>query len=386
MTRVLHITTVDSTIQILLMPLLKSLQSRGYTVEVACFTQDWQESIEREGIKTHPISAFNRKMDPLSDIKAIFQIISLLRHEKFDIVHTHTPKPNLYGRVASRLMGVPVVIGMEHGFYFYNMSGLLRKLYKCVSWVGALFSNSTIVINDDDFNLALREKIIAPKKTVPLLSGLGVDINRFDKSADGNIIRVEFGFPDDAVIVAYVGRLTQEKGCLDLIYAAEKVVRTIPESYFLFVGPSESDIGKVLKHLVELKNMTRNVLFTGPRSDIPEIFAAIDILVLPSYREGLGMVLLEAAAAGIPAVATNVRGCKDVIINGITGYLVPPKDINSLADAIIALASDKDMRRKMGDAARVRAIERFDATKVYQEIDALYQRLLAEKKVLSSVS
>ena len=153
MTRVLHITTVDSTIQILLMPLLKALQSRGYTVEVACFIQDWQESIEREGIKTHLISAFNRKMDPLSDIKAIFQIISLLRHEKFDIVHTHTPKPNLYGCVASRLMGVPVVISMEHGFYFYNMSGLLRKLYTCASWLGALFSNSTIVINDDDFKI-----------------------------------------------------------------------------------------------------------------------------------------------------------------------------------------------------------------------------------------
>lgn len=385
MTRVLHITTVDSTVQILLMPLLKSLRVRGYIVEVACFMQDWQESIEREGIKTHLISAFNRKMDPLGDMKAVFQIASLLRREKFDIVHTHTPKPNFYGRIVCRLMDVPIVIGMEHGFYFYNMRGLSRKLYEYISWLGSLFSDATIVINKEDYNLALQEKIITPQKIVPLFSGLGVDINRFDKPSDGNNVRVEFGLPRDAVIVGFIGRLVQEKGCLDLIRAAEKVIYAVPKCYFLFVGPPEDDTDKALMHLVESKKMTQKIVFTGLRKDVPEILAAIDLLVLPSYREGLGMVLLEAAAAGVPAIAYDTRGCRDVIVDGITGCLVPPKDVEGLADAIIDLANESDKRKRMGYAARALAAKKFDATQSHQKIESLYQRLLAEKKVQSNV-
>jgi len=379
---VMHVATVDSTVRFLLLPFLLNLQKRGYQVSAACKTETWRSDIERENISLHNIQNFTRHITPIHDIFALWELFGLFRRVKPTIVHTHTPKANFLGRTAARLAGVPIVIGMEHGFYFWNMTGPERAFHIALCRFSALISDKTIVINRHDFDLALRERIIEKNKLVLFPSGLGVNPDRFKKiEANNTSLKSELNMGEDVVVVAFIGRLNVEKGCRELIQAMGQVHADFPNIYLLFIGPSEDRMKEELEKLVLMMNIKNKVRFLGERDDIPQLLAISDMLVLPSYREGLGMVLLEAAAAGKPVVTTNIRGCRDVVIHGETGLLVPPRAVEELADAILDLLRDADKRKRMGDAARQRIAEKFDQNLFFAQTNNLYDQLLKEKGI-----
>lgn len=380
MTRVLHVSTVDITVRVLLLPLLQELKVRGYEVEAACRIEQAPSSFVARDIPLHHIGGFAREISPAADVAALGQLYELMRRRRYDIVHTHTPKANFYGRLAARMAGVPVVIGMEHGFYFYNMSGIRREFHVTLARLGALASDRTITINHEDYELALREKIIAPERLSVMPTGLGVDLSRFRPDIDRTNIRAQLGL-EGGTLIGSVGRLTPEKGCRELIDAAARVVQVFPDACFLLVGPSENQMQSELEKTVIGLGLEKKVRFLGSRQDIPQILSALDVFVLPSYREGLSMVLLEAAATGKPSVSTDVRGCRDVVVHGETGLLVPPRDAPRLAEAIIELLRDSAKRECMGMAARRRAEALFDARLAFAQIEAIYEQLLRARGI-----
>ncbi len=351
--RVAHVTTVDLSLRYLLLNQLERIRDEGY--EVAGISADGPDVavIEAHGIP-HFAVPMTRRFTPLADLRALWAITRLMRRERFDIVHTHTPKAGLLGQLAARLSGVPVVVNTLHGFYFHDDTDPLpRRFYIWMERLAARCSDSILSQNEEDIGTAIAERI-APPELLKWL-GNGIDVTRFDRrrlsDASLQALREEIGLEADSRVVGFVGRLVEEKGILDLLEAAKSVAATVPEARFLIVGPYDED-------------------------DIPELYALMDVLVLPSYREGFPRAPMEASAMGVPAVVTDIRGCRETVEPGVNGLLVPVGDVDALARALIELLTDEPRRRRMGEAGRAIAEERFDEQKVFERVLEEYERLL----------
>jgi glycosyltransferase involved in cell wall biosynthesis len=366
------------TIRFLLRDCLRYLDDKGYEVAAVCSPGSWLDEVGGEGIPAYAVP-MNRHVSPLADLQALTALAALFRRQHFDIVHTHTPKANLLGRLAAYLSGVPVICGTEHGFYFYGMSGLRRRFHRFWSECGTWCSDVTFLVNQEDLETARRERIVSPHKVRFLEGGTGVDLDRFRARGSRAEARKNLGFWNDTPVVGIVARLTREKGYPEFLQAAAVVREQCPSTRFLSIGPSDAaDLGE-FRELASQLGISRAVEFLGMRVDVPTLYEAMDIVVLPSHREGMPTTLMEAAAMGRPVVATDIRGCRDVVSHGETGLLVPPRNPKALATAITSLLSDPERRRTMGLAARRRAERLFDQRKVFSQVEAVYRQLLEQK-------
>jgi glycosyltransferase involved in cell wall biosynthesis len=376
--RIIYVTTVDSTVRFLLLDQMRHLQQTGYQVSAVCAPGPWTEEISAAGIAVNPVD-LRRRISPLADLAALAALVRHFRAVRPHLVHTHTPKANLLGRLAARLAGVPVVVATEHGFYFYGMNGFRRRFWAWLAWLGARWSDRIFLINAEDMETARREGICRPGQSIHLAGGVGVDLDRFVPDSSVAAARAALSLPVDALVVGMVGRLTFEKGYDDFFRAAVTVHQALPQARFLVVGPADSQEEAEFRHLVESLGLAAVVTFAGMRTDMPAIYPAMDLVCLPSRREGLPVVLMEAAAMGLPSVASDIRGCRDVLDDGVTGLLTPPDDAKSLAAAILALLADPKRRQRMGQAARRRAEAMFDQRLVFARVESEYRRLLAAK-------
>jgi glycosyltransferase involved in cell wall biosynthesis len=375
-TKIAYVTSADMAIRFLLLGQLLHLQEIGYEVTAICSSGPWIPEIEAAGIpvETAPLA---RSISPLTDLIGLYRLIALFRKQKYDLVHTHTPKANMLGRLAARLAGVPFVVATEHGFFFYGKRGLSFYLHKWLASLGARLSNRVLVINQEDLDIAQTWGICHTDQVVYIKGGVGVDTNYFSpRQADATKIRKSLGLLTNGSVVGIVGRLTLEKGYGDFFKAATLIKNTLPDTQFLIVGQADVVEQDLIESLADQAGVRQNTFFMGWRTDMPTMYTAMDVLVLPSYREGLPVNLMEAAAMGLPAVATDIRGCREVIIDNETGLLVPPGDWPVLARAIIQLLNSPEERRRMGQFARRRAENLFEAAKVYQQVEAVYDELL----------
>jgi glycosyltransferase involved in cell wall biosynthesis len=377
--RVAHVTTVDLSLRYLLLNQLERIRDEGY--EVAGISADGPDVavIEAHGIP-HFAVPMTRRFTPLADLRALWALTRLMRRERFDIVHTHTPKAGLLGQLAARLSGVPVVVNTLHGFYFHDDTDPLpRRFYIWMERLAARCSDSILSQNEEDIGTAIAERI-APPELLKWL-GNGIDVTRFDRRrlSDESLqaLREEIGLEADSRVVGFVGRLVEEKGILDLLEAAKSVAATVPEARFLIVGPYDEEKPDALRSdVAERYGIADRCRFLGMRDDMPELYALMDVLVLPSYREGFPRAPMEASAMGVPAVVTDIRGCRETVEPGVNGLLVPVGDVDALARALIELLTDEPRRRRMGEAGRAIAEERFDEQKVFERVLEEYERLL----------
>jgi glycosyltransferase involved in cell wall biosynthesis len=377
--RVAHVTTVDLSLRYLLLNQLERIRDEGY--EVAGISADGPDVavIEAHGIP-HFAVPMTRRFTPLADLRALWALTRLMRRERFDIVHTHTPKAGLLGQLAARLSGVPVVVNTLHGFYFHDDTDPLpRRFYIWMERLAARCSDSILSQNEEDIGTAIAERI-APPELLKWL-GNGIDVTRFDRrrlsDASLQALREEIGLEADSRVVGFVGRLVEEKGILDLLEAAKSVAATVPEARFLIVGPYDEEKPDALRSdVAERYGIADRCRFLGMRDDMPELYALMDVLVLPSYREGFPRAPMEASAMGVPAVVTDIRGCRETVEPGVNGLLVPVGDVDALARALIELLTDEPRRRRMGEAGRAIAEERFDEQKVFERVLEEYERLL----------
>jgi len=379
---VAHVTTADVSLRYLLRNQLEAIRERGYEVNGISSPGPDVDAIEASGVR-HLAVAMTRRITPISDAWSLFGLYRLMRGRRFTIVHTHTPKPGLLGQIAARLAGVPVVIHTLHGFYFHDGSRpLVRRFYVTLEKIAARCSDLILSQNVEDVATAIREGI-APASRIRLL-GNGIDLERFDPSCVGpprrRATRAMLGLSEDAPVVGFVGRLVAEKGVRELLRAGRIVLDRLPDARFLFIGGTDTDkADRLTAEVASSLGLQEACVFAGIRQDMPEMYAAMDVFVLPSHREGFPRAPMEASAMKVPCVVTDVRGCRQVVTEGRNGLVTPLGDIEALARAILSILTNPALARRMGEDGRRRALREFDERSVFSTVLAEYARLLEAK-------
>jgi glycosyltransferase involved in cell wall biosynthesis len=384
--KIAHVTTVDITLRFLLLGQLKRLVEEGYEVTAISAPGPWTQDLERSGIRHVPWSSATRAWNPRVDARAFAELLRIFRRERFDLVHTHNPKPGIMGRIAARIAGVPCVLNTVHGLYA-TPEDRARKRYPILALerVAAWFSDVELYQSEEDLKWARRIRLVAPSKSV--LLGNGTDIEHFDRArvpaARLAALREELDIPEGSLVVGAVGRLVAEKGYRELFDAAHRIRADMPGVRFVVLG--EPDLAKADAITVEeLEAAREDVIFAGWREDVRDLLALIDIFVLASWREGVPRSAIEAAAMGRALVLTDIRGCREVARDG-SALLVPVRDAGRLTSAIGELLTNAAMRDMLGVAARATAEERFDERRICDTLVDQTRRILREKGVSTRV-
>jgi glycosyltransferase involved in cell wall biosynthesis len=379
--RVVHLTTTDMSLALLLGPQLRAFAAAGMDVIGASAAGPYVDELAASGIRHEAVAHATRSVSVRDDVLALGELVKLFRRLRPDIVHTHNPKPGVYGRVAARLAGVPLVVNTVHGLYATPEDPLLRRaLVYGAERAASTCSQAELVQNVED--VAVLERLRVPRRKLQLL-GNGVDIERFRPRPEATAsARQALGASPDQVVVGVVGRLVWEKGFAELFEAARRLRDERPEVLVVVVGPLDpAKSGSLSPADLDRVRAEGNVVVLGERRDVDLLYQGFDLFALPSHREGFPRAAMEAAACGLPVVATDVRGCRQVVDPGRTGLLVPVRDPVALADALSSLSADPARRRAMGAAARCRAEAEFDDRRVVARTLDTYRRLLEERGV-----
>ena len=375
--KVIHVTTVDMSLDLLLLPQLTAFAAAGYEVVGTSAPGPYVAGIEEAGIRHIALANATRSMNPWRDLRLTLELYRLFKRERPAIVHTHTPKPGWFGRVAARLARVPVVVNTVHGLYATSTDPWRRRaVVYALERVAAACSDAELLQSREDLPVLRRLGVPASKLQV---LGNGIDLERFTPptARRRNRARAELGLTPGQVVIGAVGRLVWEKGIREVIDAATSLRQTHPEVVVLVAGPLETEKADGLGSS-DLDRVTAQsgIVFLGEQREIERFYAAIDIYVLASYREGFPRSAMEAAATGLPLVVTDIRGCRQVVNHDVNGLLVPPADALSLTNALARLADEPALRERMGSASVVKARADFDQQTVIDRTLATYRRLL----------
>ncbi len=377
--KICYIVSVDITLKFILFNQLKFLQKEGYDVYVVCSPGKWIKDIEEYGIKVKTIK-FKRKISPISDVISFIKLFFYLKKEKFNIVHTHTPKASLIGQLAAKMAGTPIIVNTIHGFYFQKEDSYWKRaIFIFIEKIIASCSSLIFFVNREDMKTAIEEKICFPD--VIRYFGGGIDMQKFNQERFSEEFILEkkkqLNINPNHKVIGIVARLVKEKGYVDLFEAFEKIISRFPEITLLVVGflePGKKDM--INTNIIKKYSIEKNVVFLGERTDVDEIYALMDIFVLPSYREGLGISIIEASAMEKPVIATNIRGCRESVEDGVTGKLVPLGNSLELSKALIYLINHPKEAKEIGKNGRIIVMRKFDERLVFDRIKKEYQGLL----------
>ena len=377
--RLVHVTTVDMSLVLLLGPQLRAFAEAGLEVVGVSAPGPFVPQLESWGIRHEPLRHATRSTAVGQDVMALVELWQLFRRLRPDIVHTHNPKTGLYGRVAARAAGVHGVVNTVHGLYSSPEDRATRKaVVYTLERAASLCSGAELVQNPEDLQVLARLGV--PSRKLVLL-GNGVDLHHFRPGANEHSrrqARADLGVDGDAVVVGTVARLVWQKGFRELFVAAERIRDTHPHVVFVVVGGSDPDKADAIppEELAAARRRGR-IVFVGGRDHMEHVYPAFDLFVLPSHREGFPRSAMEAAASGLPVIATDIRGCRQVVSHGQSGLLVPLHDPVRLAAAIGELAVDPALRRRMGTEGRRKAEAEFDDRAVVSKTMDAYERVLA---------
>ena len=320
-----------------------------------------------------------RSINPLSDLAALRALVRVIRKGRYHIVHTHSSKAGVLGRLAARIAGTPIVVHTIHGLAFHEYQPkVVNLIWRGAEKICAPFTDHFVTVCDVMAEKALAAGISRPEKFRTIYSGMELDwfLNaKFDPAA----VRREFGIPADAPVVGKIARLFELKGHDQLMDAAPEIVRRVPNVRFFLIGD-----GVLLEHLQERARgygILDNFVFAGliDRNRIPEMISAMDMVVHTSLREGLARVLPQALAMGKPCVSFDIDGAREVVMDDHTGYLVKAFDSVSLADRISRVLEDEEFRKTLGANGRRHVDPIFRTEKMVADIADLYQQLLKQK-------
>lgn len=373
-----HVTTIPLTLDFF-RGQIGFMKRRGINVcAVSSPGAELEEIGRREEISVYGVP-MERRISPFSDLKALGHLRSLLRSVGATIVHAHTPKGGLLGVLAARAAGVKVAIYTMHGIRYSTSVGLQRNVLRLAETLTCRAADRVFSVSFSNHARVVAEGLCSKKKIHVLGTGScnGVDAEeRFNPmkvtSARRSEIRETLGIPQHTLVMGYVGRVVKDKGLVVLADAWRALRDRFSDLRLMIVGPLESQDPVPEEVLKQLKQDER-VRFTGWVWDPVPYYAAMDILVLPTYREGFPVAPLEASAMEIPVVASAVDGCVEAIVHGGTGLLVPPGDRESLVAAVHALIMDSELRRRMGREGRQRVMRTFRPEVIWE---ALYDHYL----------
>lgn len=324
-----------------------------------------------------------RGATPLEDLRTVARLTRLVSRLEPDVVHAFATKPAVWGRIAARLAGAPVIVGTlpGRGSLFWASGPrvrALRTVYRGLQAVACRCSDLTVFYNESDAEELTASGVVPPEQAA-IVPGSGVPTDVFDPGrvprSTRRELRRELGAGPDEVVVTMVGRVIRTKGVLEFAEAARRLARENAPARFVLVGPDDPrSVDRLDRE--ERRRLEESVLWLGERSDVRDLLAASDVFVLPSYGEGIPRVVMEAASMALPVVATRVPGCRDVVEDGASGLLVPARDAGALAEAVRRLVADPAVRRRLGQAGRRTAVERFDTRAIVEMTASHYRRLM----------
>ncbi len=333
--------------------LLKALQEDGYSIITIAPRDDFSEQLEALGFEFHDIQINNKGTNPLEDMKLIWALYKLYKRLKPDVLLHYTIKPNIYGTIAARLAGIPAISNISGlGTVFLNQ-GISSRVAKLLYKATLRFPSKVFFQNAEDRALFVESKLVKDTAT-DLLPGSGIDTIKYSPS---NLAKV-----DSADTFLFIARLLKDKGLIEYVDAARIVKAKYPDAVFNVLGAFYPGNPTAISPDEMLAWEREGVItFLGTSEDVPALLAQADCVVLPSYREGLSRVLLEAASMAIPIVTTNVPGCRDVVDDGVNGFLCKVKDAEDLAiqmEKLIML--EQAQRVEMGVKGREKVVREFD--------------------------
>ena len=344
MKKVLFTATVDSHILAFHLPFLKWFKDQEYEVHVATNGDEEIPYCDKK-IKV----SFERSPFKLNNIKAIFQLRKILLEEKYDIIHTHTPMGSVVTRLAAKKSRKQRtrVIYTAHGFHFFKGAPLINwALFYPVEKYLSKYTDTLILINKEDYNLA--KKKFKKCKDIQYVPGVGIDENKFDikmTKKEKTELRKSLGLKDTDFVIIYPAELNKNKNQLMLINVMEKLIKKHNDIKLLL--PGKDSYNGYYQNLVKEKRLDKNIFFLGFRKDIPKLLQISDLAVATSKREGLPVNIMEAMYVGLPIVATDCRGQRDLVKDGENGYIVPLDDSEMFAERIKVIYENKTLRNKL---------------------------------------
>jgi len=333
------------------------------------------EAVKNRGITHIPVS-----MTKKFSRNTVTEIVNMLSEFRIDVLHTHGGVAGFYGRWVARKCKIPVIVHTLHGIHYLHYKNIaLKFVYILLEKWFSRFTDAVIYVCDSDKTRGNSYRLVREGKSVVIRNG--VDFLTFEKAggepAEELDVGEELGIDLSQPIIGTVARLHRQKGIPYLLEAARLLLQEIPEIQFLIIGD-----GPWKDRLLEQRNrsgLEKSVHFLGERKDIPQLLSLFDVFVLPSLWEGLPYSLLEAGSSGKPIVATDVDGVKEIITDGKTGILVPPKSPERLAKALLQLITDKDLANRLGVALKEDIKKKYSLSSMVEEVQNLYLRLFREK-------
>jgi len=354
--------------------LINRLSGERYKIMVACLpTGAFIEKIEGSEVEVKSVDMRSR-FNP----GVILRLANLMKRENVDIVHSQGARADFFARIAAKLAGVPIVVStVPMPVEGFDVSPIRKLTYTVFNRFSERFVDRFIVVSDSLEKIMIEKHGIGPQRVVKIYNGIEKDeycIADEEIAYRRSKFRKESGLGEDVPVVGAIGRLVWQKGFEYLIEAIPDLLKEFKKARFLIVGEGPLKDGLNVKS--KMLKIEDKIIFTGFRSDIKEILASIDILVMPSLLEGLPIVLLEAMAMMKPIVATDIDGIKEVLDNGKTGLLIPPKNPRALTYAIVNLLLHRDKAYQMGIDARKVVEERFEVDIMVQKVEKVYEELL----------
>lgn len=384
--KVAFVATVYRHLEAFHLPFMDLIQRKGCEVHAYASPDHGKEGVMNAGVICHDMP-FRRNPLHKDNVKALKMLFRAFKEECFDFIHVHTPVAGMLGRWAAKMADVPCVLYTAHGFHFFSGSSILNWLlyYPVERWT-ARWTDYLITINKEDYN---RAKCFPVRKEVVFVPGVGVETERFQKLNETEVRRQkrqELGIHESDFVILSVAEFNKNKNIAQLIdaivYLKNFFDKNSKTSSVKCVLAGEGEQQENLMRKVEELELGAHVHFLGFRKDIPELMAASDVVALLSKREGLPKALMEALAAGKPIVATDVRGNRDLVEDGVNGYLVKVGDVPGTAEAILKLIQDEHKRIQMGKTNREKA-KMYDISNILERMEKIYDKALRDVGVES---
>lgn len=327
------------------------------------------------------LPTLGRSLHPVRDLLTVFKLVAVLRRQRPHIVETHTAKAGFVGRIAARLAGVPVVLHVFHGHVFYGYFGALQtRVFIGIERFLARWTDRVITISPMQRHDIAQVYRIAPPDKVAVVP-LGFDLRPFvdARRAQEGGGRIALGVPQGVPLVGYVGRLTTVKNPALFVTVARCVLASVPNAHFCLVGDGELR-ADVERQIVDL-GLSKRITLAGWQRDMPPVYSALDVLVLPSLNEGTSVTAIEAMATGVPVVATSVGGIPDLVVDGRTGLLAASGDAGALAEHVVRLLRSPEQAHSFALAGQEDVLARFGVQRLVRDMEALYVSVLEERGI-----
>lgn len=382
--RLARVVTTPFTFSTLLYDQIAAIRESGIEVTlISSEVEHLSQIAHAQRVKYHCIPMV-RRPDMLQDLRSLFALTRFLSANPFDIVHSNTPKAGLLTALAGAISGTSLRLHTYTGQRWATLTGIRRQVLRSFDSLIAKLCTETYADSVSQRKFLIDENIVSHDKISVLGAGSisGVNLERFDPGRWGGQTRKDtrnqLGIPQDAVVIAFVGRVTRDKGIVELIESFNGLRDRYPDLYLLLIGPFEPHLDPVPNATQSFIKEDERILGLGYSSKPEKYLGASDIFCLPSYREGFGSVVIEAGAMGLPSVATSIVGLMDAVEDGETGLLVPPRDSQALSEALEVLIKQPELCSAMGTAAREYVMNNFDADMINQAVVKEYFRLAQE--------